>query len=40
MIETKTYVNKMLTYIQYSQKNKMFNVTLVHGVGHFQACFL
>jgi len=24
MIETKTYVNKMLTEIQYSQKNKMF----------------
>jgi len=40
MIETKTYVNKILTHIQYLQKNKMFNVPLVHGVGHFQARFL
>jgi len=40
MIETKTYVNKMLTDIQYPQKNKTFNMTLVNGVGHFQACFL
>jgi hypothetical protein len=40
MIEMKTFVEKMLTDIQYSQKNKMFNMTMLPGVGHFQACFL
>jgi len=29
----------MLTDIQYSQKNTMFNATLTHGAGHFQAPF-